>query len=197
MKEWTRISYYDDILYLVGSVHRGSINITLTVKRSIYVNKQPGGKFQSVGPDTENNKFFEPSKLAEIFLLCFWVSSFLLSSWFKEKNKTSVSLHVIFSFIIIKGTVSLISSDPLCKDANTRFTTVPYTPFIWLIMSSCESVHFWKFLNVFLQKAQVTFTEKPQIKIISFLNWKHWYQIHTWSDKTLREPLWIGHCYLC
>ena len=120
MKELTRISYYENILYLVGSVHRGSINITLTVplKRSIYVNKQPGGKFQSVGPDTENNKFFEPSKLAEIFLLCFWVSSFLLSSWFKEKNKTSVSLHVIFSFIIIKGTVSLISSDPQCQEEN-------------------------------------------------------------------------------
>ena len=29
--------------------------------------------------------------------------------------------------------------------------------------------------------AQVTLVEKPCLKITSFLNYKHWYQIHVWS----------------
>ena len=29
----------------------------------------------------------------------------------------------------------------------------------------------------------LTFGENPQLKIISILNYKHWYLIHTWSDK--------------
>ena len=31
-------------------------------------------------------------------------------------------------FLDIKGIVSLISSDPGCKDVNARFTTVPFKP---------------------------------------------------------------------
>ena len=30
-----------------------------------------------------------------------------------------------------------------------------------------------------------TFVEKPQSTIISFQNYKHWYLIHTWSDKAI------------
>ena len=32
---------------------------------------------------------------------------------------------VLIDFHKIKGTVSVISSDPPCKDGNARFTTVP------------------------------------------------------------------------
>jgi len=42
--------------------------------------------------------------------------------------------------------------------------------------------------------AQVTFAMKPQMKINSSTEQKHWYLIHTWSDKALKIPLWIGHC---
>ena len=33
------------------------------------------------------------------------------------------------------------------------------------------------------RNAQFTFVEKPQLKIISLQNYKHWYLIRTWSDK--------------
>ena len=35
---------------------------------------------------------------------------------------------LFFSEIVIKGTASVISSDPPCKDGNARFTTVPLKP---------------------------------------------------------------------
>ena len=38
----------------------------------------------------------------------------------------------------IKGTVSVISSDPSSNDCNAGFTTVPFKPYIWSVM--------WKFL---------------------------------------------------
>ena len=48
----------------------------------------------------------------------------------------------IFHF---KGTVSVVSSDPPCKDGNARFTTVPLTPksdlnVVFLIRKVCISV---------------------------------------------------------
>ena len=39
------------------------------------------------------------------------------------------------------------------------------------------------------KKAQVTFVEKSQLKIISLQNHKHSYLIHTWSDKTFNPTL--------
>ena len=32
---------------------------------------------------------------------------------------------VLLKYLLLKGTVSNISSDPLCKDDNVRFTTLP------------------------------------------------------------------------
>jgi len=57
----------------------------------------------------------------------------------------------------IKGTVSVISSEPSCKDSNAQFTTVPLKPlsdqkcgryrrFIYL-----KSVNFCKFFHCFLK----------------------------------------------
>ena len=39
----------------------------------------------------------------------------------------------------IKRTVSVISSDPLCKDGNARFTTVPLKALSGLVWSSIEN----------------------------------------------------------
>ena len=36
--------------------------------------------------------------------------------------------HSGLNFFYIKGTVSVILSDPSCKEGNVRFTTVPYKP---------------------------------------------------------------------
>ena len=43
-------------------------------------------------------------------------------------------------------------------------------------------------LNTFScsRNAQVTFEEKPHLKTISFFIYKHWYLIHTWSDKDFK-----------
>ena len=43
---------------------------------------------------------------------------------------------------------------------------------------------------------QVTALEKPQMKIISFQHYKHWYLNHTWSD-TFRVMSWIGIGIYC
>ena len=48
-----------------------------------------------------------------------------------------------------------------------------------------------------IRNMQVTFVEKPQVKIISFQNCKHKYLIHTWSDKGFKVIKWIRHCHLC
>jgi len=34
----------------------------------------------------------------------------------------------ILNLVLIKGTLSVISSHPPCKDNNARFTTVPFKP---------------------------------------------------------------------
>ena len=45
-------------------------------------------------------------------------------------------------WILLKGTVSIISSDPPCKDGNAQFTIVPLKPIsdqyiLWKILSVC------------------------------------------------------------
>ena len=75
-------------------------------------------------------------------------------------------------------------------DHTLIFTLVPLQP----LANNNEKTNIvflvWKVLNldkfyiVFCRRiAQVTFLEKPQMKIISFWNYKHEYLKHTWSDK--------------
>jgi len=47
---------------------------------------------------------------------------------------------------------------------------------------------FWKVIQMFSRSrnAQVTFVVNPQLKIISFLNYKHWYLTYTWSEKAFK-----------
>ena len=62
-----------------------------------------------------------------------------------------------------KVTISAISSDPLCNDSNAGFKIVLLKP-ICLI---CKCERFCR------RNTQVTFVEKPQLKIINFKNYKH------------------------
>ena len=86
-------------------------------------------------------------------------------------------------FYWFKGTESGIKSDPPCQ------MTMPdlqwYVCNLYLINnenfdSDNSSMFFWS------RNAQISFVEKPKLKIISLLNCKHWYIIHTWSDKALK-----------
>ena len=49
-------------------------------------------------------------------------SSMEIFAWFKN-SKFKNSIKVCSQ---VKGTVSVIASDPPCKDGNVRFTTVPW-----------------------------------------------------------------------
>ena len=87
---------------------------------------------------------------------------------------------------IYKGTVSVISSEPPCKDGNARFTMVPLTR-VYLISNVEEMVGFLclKLLNSnnsyvlsSTRNRQVSFVEKPQLKIKCFKTYKHQYLVH-------------------
>ena len=45
------------------------------------------------------------------------------------------------------------------------------------------------------RNAQVTLVEKPQLKVIHFQNYNHWYIIRTWIDIAFKVPF-FGHCHL-
>ena len=81
-------------------------------------------------------------------------------------------------------------------DHTLIFTLVPLQPLannnvktnivflVWKVLT------FDKFYIVFYRRiAQVTFSEKPQMKIISFWNYKHKYLKHTWSDKAFMSVM--------
>ena len=94
-----------------------------------------------------------------------------------------------FSF---KGTVSVISSDPWCKNGNARLPTVPLVTLIWLkVMKKPSffrlekglilmiSLRFLKARKVQNSLLQETTNQNKQLKK------KHGYIIHAWSDKAL------------
>ena len=87
-----------------------------------------------------------------------------------------------------KGTVSLISSDPSCKDDNTRFTTVPLKS-IWLIM-------FFKFKSVISQDPRCKHDNSP-LYTKALLQKKSSTIKPRKTEKSLRVPLWIENCHLC
>ena len=84
----------------------------------------------------------------------------------------------------LKWTGSVISLD---KDGNAWFTAVSWNlnlekNFVFLT----RKLYFiLRISPLLLRNAQLTFTEKPQMKINSSMKQKHWYIILTWSDKAL------------
>ena len=90
----------------------------------------------------------------------------------------------------VKGTLCLILNNPPWKGGNARFTTVPLKPILYqTCWRYCRflALKLFDFYCCFIfscsRNVQVTFEEKPQLKIISFPNFKHWYLIKTWSGK--------------
>ena len=77
---------------------------------------------------------------------------------------------------LFKGTVSLISSNPSCKDDNARFTTVLYRDMypIWSEMWKTS-----KALNLIARNAQFCI----EIKVINVKKQKLQVLIHTWSEE--------------
>ena len=47
---------------------------------------------------------------------------------FDFQDKSMISKILVLLVIHIEGTVSVVSSDPPCKDGNARFTNVPLKP---------------------------------------------------------------------
>ena len=48
-----------------------------------------------------------------------------------DPDRKTIMIQLFFFLLIfrhIKGTVSVKSSDPSCKDDNTRFATLPFKP---------------------------------------------------------------------
>ena len=84
-----------------------------------------------------------------------------------------------------KGTVSVILSEPPCKDDNTRFTSLQRNHWnlnlikLWKIQS-----FFWlRSLLPLNNNVQVNFEKILQTKTNNFKKQKHKYIIHTWQTK--------------
>jgi len=83
----------------------------------------------------------------------------------------------------VKGTVSIISSDPPCKDGNVRIYNGTLETWMWSKI--------WKLLSFFWLKKCLFLWVFPLLqnnqknriwkKIIT-----HWYLIHTWTDKAFK-----------
>ena len=90
-------------------------------------------------------------------------------SWFTF----TLFFNILGSVYFIKGTVVAISSDPPVKEGHLRFTTIPFK---LLSDQKCERYHrFNKILKsqnlffLFHLGPQLTFIEKPQLKITIFI----------------------------
>ena len=62
-------------------------------------------------------------------------------------------------------------------------------PWNLYVINNVEDILFFKFkiIPIFsCTKNEQLLFKKPQLKIISFQNYKHWYLIHTWSEKAFK-----------
>ena len=117
------------------------------------------------------------------------------------------SLNYLFFYSIvvldIKGSVSLILTGPLFKIGNAQFNGTLET-FIWSMLNIYCRFSSFSFSLVLNSDNSCRFScsnlEKPQLKIIIFQNYKHWYLIH--SDKALKGTVvnwakWIVTNLIC
>ena len=80
------------------------------------------------GDELPQLRAVEPGQIFYQFILvlpCFYFSTLELTPgiWY------SLNIYYYYFWCLrLKGTVSVISSDPPCKDSNARFTTVPFKP---------------------------------------------------------------------
>ena len=94
-----------------------------------------------------------------------------------------------------------LTIDPPCKYGSARFKTV--NPWNLYLINIVENIVVFLSLKVFNSENSCMFPfmemhlGKSQFKIFHFYNYKSGYLIHSWPDKVLRVPLWIGRCLLC
>ena len=104
--------------------------------------------------------------------------------WIREEMWTTFKVNIY----VIKGTVIVISSDSQMEICPCPIHNNMGDIFFFLCLKVFYSNNFYMFSCS--RNPQVTLVEKPQLKIISFPNFEHWYPNHT---KVLRIPLWIWH----
>jgi len=97
----------------------------------------------------------------------------------------------------LKGIESVISSDPPCKDDNALFINGTLETLIWFKVWKILSF-FWLEKCFFLwvspllvlsKKGATHFRRETANEINSLKKQKHWYLIHTWSDKALKDTV--------
>ena len=112
-----------------------------------------------------------------------WIKQSKCENDAKFRKKWENFVKRLFKFLLFRMI-------PTWKDVNTRFTTAPLKPLsdhfsgTHFFFKVLKFFLFWWLLYVFLQKqCASSFVAKQQFKIISFLNYKHWYLIRAWSVK--------------
>ena len=84
----------------------------------------------------------------------------------QSSSHTKVGFTLNGEYLPMKGTASVISSNPQCKNGNARLTTVPLKPLFNNYNNGKDVVVFWVKKGSFLifslcGNAQVTLMEKP------------------------------------
>ena len=119
-------------------------------------------------------------------------------------NWTLIPGQIINLRTSFKGRVSVITSEHSYKDCNAQFTPVPWNPWNLYLINNEENIVVFLGLKVFSsddtlscsRNTQVAFVENPQLKIISFSNYKNWYLFMLDQTMLLRVPLWIEYFHL-
>ena len=117
--------------------------------------------------------------------------TFLISvlKGYAQKMKYDLKLFNQPWRVFLKGTVCLISSEPPCKDRNTRIKMVSLKP-LSDRFSDSTSVYFCEFLNWLLKQGmRRSLSQKNRKWKTGLRKQNNSYLIYTWSDKLSRVPL--------
>ena len=100
-------------------------------------------------------------------------------SWMKGRSNMFggiLNIKKNFRICILKGTVSVISSDPPFKDGNVRFTTVTLKTLFNQVWIRYQCLKLWNFQKWVLSKNDLSISMPGKhlgiIKIKYFLTWK-------------------------
>ena len=108
---------------------------------------------------------------------CIFPHCLIYSTWTIQNNKTTHNPRN--NIKVLKGTVSVISSDPPWKVGNARFTTLKNL-YRFSRLKNSNSDKSYIFSSSI--KCASNFYKEPKIKIISLQYFKYWYIYLTWSD---------------
>ena len=115
-------------------------------------------------------------------------------------NKTAHYTSMTWWSKIGKGSVSVISSDHLCKDGHARFTTIPFIALsdqeinvynlktnYFFIVASLQNL----FVHLNCRKTKKSYHNLSRLNLE-----KRRYLTYYWSDKGFKGTVWIGHCHM-